>query len=229
MLLAKIQSSISAYKNWLQSVRQHPNLYKWESLQIFQERWNIEDRDPVTMYDSCFQNSENRNLWQSGNWQPKRMMIEFLRADPMTVRLMFEDLYNESKTAEGRCGRFIFGCDELLRDFKRAHVGTVENNHYHDDFKMIALYLAFRYPENYAPYDFPTFQKTLEILGARDIPQQNDIERFFKVTRTLKTFIDKDPEIEPLLQNKLTPHKHYRGKTLLLVDDFCTFLTAEAQ
>lgn len=228
MLLAKIQSSLGAYKSLLQTVHAYPHLYPWESLQVFQERWNPEDRDPALMFDSCFQNSENRSLWQQGNWQPKRIMTEFWRADPMTVRLMFEDLFNESKSIDGRVGRFLFGCDELLRDYKRAHPGTVENNHCHGDYRMIALYLAFRYPETYAPYDFEVFQKTMQQLGAREVPQQNDVERYFKVLKTLQTFIDKDPDIEAALRRQLTPHKHYGGKTMLLAADFCRFVAAEA-
>ena len=49
------------------------------------------------------------------------MMETFWRFDPLTVRLMFDDLFNETREVEGRIGRFLFGCDELLRDYKRAN------------------------------------------------------------------------------------------------------------
>ena len=137
---------------------------------------------------------------------------------------MFDDLFNETRDIEGRIGRFIFGCDEILRDYKRANVSTVENNHYHGDFKMIALYLAFRYPDTYAPYDFPVFQQTLTHFGAHNIPQQNDIGRYFKVQRTLMTFLEKDNGVAKALQAHLQAKRHFFGKTLLLADDFCHFV-----
>jgi hypothetical protein len=93
---------------------------------------------------------------------------------------------------------------------------------------MISIYLAFQYPETYALYDFTIFQKALEYLGARDIPQQNDIARYYKVLKTLQTFLDKDPEIEKALQQHLQVRKHYQGKTMFTVEDFSVFIANNA-
>lgn len=224
MVLSKIQSAISDYKKWLQGLRHHPFVYEWESVQQFQTHWNPDDADPADMFDRSLQNSETRRLWQTENWYPKRQMLEFWRFDARTVRAMFDDLFNETRDVEARVGRFLFGCDTLLRDYKRAHPTSVENNHYHDDYRMIALYLAFRYPEQYAPYDFQVFQRAMTVFQARDIPQQNDLGRYFKVQRTLMTFLEKDGETAKAMQRHLQPRKHFAGKTLLLAEDFCRFV-----
>lgn len=227
MVLSKIQSAIEGYKQWLQQLRHHPRVYKWESVQQFQAHWDPGAPDPAAMFDQSLQNSETRRLWQTENWYPKRMMLEFWQFDPQMVRAMFDDLFNETRQVEGRIGRFLFGCDELLRDYKRAHPTSVENNHYHSDYRMIALYLAFRYPDQYAPYDFDLFVRTLTHLQARDIPQQNDIGRYFKVLRTLLTFLEKDGNVEPAMRRHLNPQQHYPGKTLLLAEDFCCFIAEQ--
>lgn len=227
LLLSKIQSSVIAYKDWLRTLSQHPNVYKWESVQHFQDNWNLDTADPAGMFDSCFQNSETRRLWQADNWQPKHMMHEFWKLDPLTLRLMFDDLFTETRTVDGRVGRFLFGCDTVLRDYKKAKPTSVDNNHYHDDYQMIALYLAFRYPDAYAPYNFLGFQNALTVLSARDIPQQHDLPRYFKVLRTLMTFLDKDPEVELLMRKHLNPKLHFQGKTMLLAEDFCLFMGRE--
>lgn len=225
MVLAKIQSAIAEYKTWLQAQRFHPYVYKWESLQHFQANWNPADPDPAAMYDRSLQNSETRRFWQTESWYPKRMMLEFWRFDPQMVRAMFDDLFAETRDAEARVGRFLFGCDELLRDYKRANSTSVENNHYHNDYRMIALYLAFRYPDQYAPYDFDVFRNALVCFQARDIPNQHDIGRHFKMQRTLMNFLEKDPEVPAAMQRHLHPRKHYAGKTLLLAEDFCRFVS----
>lgn len=224
MVLSKIQIAISEYGDWLQHLRFHPFVYKWESVQEFQTHWNPDDPDPAAMFDRCLQNSETRRLWQTENWYPKRMMLEFWRFDPRTVRAMFDDLFAETRDVEARIGRFLFGCDELLRDYKRAHATSVENNHNHGDYRMIALYLAFRYPDQYAPYDFEAFRNTLIRFQARDIPAQHDPGRYFKVLRTLMTFLEKDPEVAAAMQRHLHPRRHYTGKTLLLAEDLCRFI-----
>jgi hypothetical protein len=227
LILSKIQSAITAYKAWLSSQKQHPHVYKWESVQHFQDNWNLDTADPAAMFDQCFQNSETRRLWQTENWEPKRMMHEFWKSDPLTVRLMFDDLFNETKVVDGRIGRFVFGCDTVLSDYKKAKVVSIDNNHYHGDYQMIALYLAFRYPESYAPYDFLVFQNTMTNFEARDIPQQHDLPRYFKVLRTLMTFLEKDPEVEKYLRKHLNPKLHFQGKTMLLAEDFCRFVATE--
>ena len=225
MILSRIQSAIFDYKNWLNKVKQHPNVYQWESVQHFQDNWSLDTPDPAEMFERCFQNSETRRLWQTENWEPKRMMHELWKFDPLTLRLMFDDLFNETKTVDGRVGRFLFGCDAVLSDYKKAKATSVDNNHYHDDYQMIALYLAFRYPEAYAPYNFQVFQGAMTVLGARDIPQQHDLPRYFKVLRTLTTFLEKDPDVDKLLRRHLHPKRHYQGKTMLVAADFCRFLT----
>ena len=223
MILSNIQTAITAYKKWLTGLRHHPFVHEWESVQIFQNHWETDTSDPAAMFDKCLDNSETRRLWQTEQWQPKRMMLEFWRFEPATVRLMFDDLFNETRDIEARIGRFLFGCDSLLRDYKRAHVASIENNHYHDDYRMIALYLAFRYPEAYALYDFPLFQKALARFGARDLPKENDVVRYFKVLRTLMTFLEKDGGVVPAMQRHLHLRRHFQGKTLLLAADFCRF------
>jgi hypothetical protein len=228
MVLAKINASIADYKKWLMDIKHHPYIHKWESVQHFQDHWNPGEADPVAMFEGCFYNSETRRMWQTENWQPKRLMAEFWRFDPLTVRLMFDDLFNETREVEGRVSRFLFGCDMLLRDYRKTQIKHIENNHDHGDFKMIAIYLAFRYPEAYAPYDFEIFQKAMTRFGANDIPQGHDLPRYFKVLRTLQNFLEKDSEIVLAMQKHLLPRKHFQGKTMLLAEDFCRFV-AEKQ
>ena len=221
MVLSKIKSARTQDKSWLLGIRHHPFVYKGGSVLNFQANQSPSDPDPVAMFDRSLQNSETRRLWQTENWHPKRFMLECWRFDPRTTRAMFDDLFNETRDTEARIGRFLFGCDELLRDYKRAHATSVENNHNHGDYRMIALYLAFRYPDQYAPYDFEAFRNILVRFQARDIPAQHDPGRYFKVLRILMTFLEKDPEVAAAMQRHLHPRRHYTGKTLLLAEDFC--------
>jgi hypothetical protein len=224
MVLSKIQSAITDYAVWLAETRHHPHIHLWESQQIFQNEWNLEISDLPKMYDNSLQNPETKRLWQTESWYPKRMLLEFWKIDASMVKTMFDDLFNETKEIEPRIGRFIFGCDVLLKEYKSSKPATVENNHYHTDFKMIALYLAFRYPDVYAPYDFDVFKRTLEHFQAKDIPQGNDIGRYFKVQRTLMTFLEKNEKVAAGLAKHLHPKRHYNGKSLLVAADFCRFV-----
>jgi hypothetical protein len=225
MVVAKIEAARASYVAWLQSVRHHPRSLWWETVAHWQNNWNPKASDPVAMYDRCLHNSESRRMWQTDTWRPKEMLTLFWQHDPMMVNAIFDDLHNETKSIEGRVSRFVFGMDTLLSDYKRAHPTRIENNHYHSDYKMIAWYLAGQYPDAYgAPYDFDVLSGALARLGARELPQNNDVVRFFKVCRTLMTFLDKDPQVAAAMQRHLSAKRHFNGKTLLLAVDFCHFV-----
>lgn len=221
MQLNKIQQAVESYAVWLEKQKFHPEAYWWETVQTFQHHWNPEAADPAAMFDQAIDNSVTRRPWQTEHWYPKRMMLLFWQTEPQTVRWMFDDLFNETKDAEARIGRFLFGCDTLLADYKRHNPTKIENNHYHDDYRMIGLYLALRFPDNYAPYDFGGFQRTMAFVNARDQPKQNDLPRYNKVMRTLQTFVDKEPRVQASFDRLFDPRKHFTGKSLLAAADLC--------
>lgn len=231
MQLKLLNQQIEAFKQYLCGPRAEERLYIWESQRIFQEHWNLEAPDLVRMYDASLENSRTRRLWRRENYEPKEMMLKFLRQSPEFVRSMFRDLFNEEKSIDGRAQRFVFYCDELLQEYKKAHPRSIENNHYHDDdYHMVFLYLAFRYPEQYALYDFDAFLGTLRRLGVAQLPRTNDLPRFVKVCATLDKLLRKDEGLLELHRQRLArDERYYQGESRLLVYDFFQFCTAPAR
>ena len=221
MNLQKLTDTIGQYKSYLHSNPQHDPYWKWESLKIFHENWDMEALDFRSMYDRSLQNSRTRRLWKRENYEPKDMMLKFIDLNSEFVRYMFQDLFNENKEVDGRIDRFVFHCDELLREYKESRPRSIENSHFHDDnYGMVSLYLAFRYPDLYAPYDFELFRRLLLSLGSRDVPKVNDLGRYFKVMRTVYKFLQKDGEVLETHWQRLNQDKHFEGETLLVAEDF---------
>lgn len=225
MNLQKIQQYISDYKKHLHSTRDFEEGYKWESLQIFQNNWDIEATDFGKMYDASFQNSETRRLWKGDNFFPKEMMLKFIEMTPDFVRNMFRDLFDENKDLENRISRFQFCCDSLLSEYKSKFPLTIENRHFHLENHMISMYLCFRFPEQYSLFEYPAFKQAMINIGVTNVPTPFDIARFFKVARTLSTFLQKDQELINLQKKKLRPQVHFMENTLLLVNDFYIFVS----
>ena len=224
MNLQKIQQYISDYKKHLQSTRDFEEGYKWESLQVFQNNWDIETADFGKMYNASFQNSETRRLWKGDNFFPKEMMLKFIEIAPDFVRNMFRDLFDENKDVENRISRFQFCCDSLLSEYKSKFPLTIENRHFHLENHMISMYLCFRFPEQYLLFEYPPFKQAMINIGVTNLPTQFDITRFFKVARTLNTFLQKDQELVNFHKVKLRPQVHFMENTLLLVNDFYIFI-----
>ena len=229
MQLKKVNHYFEAYKGFLKSAKALDRLYIWESQKIFQENWDLEATNFADMYDLSLQNSQTRRLWKRENYEPKHIMSLFIDLQLDYVLYMFKDLFKEEKSIEGRVDRFVFYCDQLLQDYKQSHPRSIENNHYHDDnYQMISLYLAFRFPDQYTYFDAEGFKILLQKLGSTDIPKTNDFGRFCKVVRTLNKLMAKDAEILELHQKRLLPN-HYQEESLLLIYDFYQFCAYQAK
>ncbi len=230
MQFQRIQKALADYENFLKSGSpSETRLYYWESLRIFQENWNIESTDFAQMFDQSLQNTQTRRLWNRENYEPKRIMLLFISMQSDFVRQLFSDLFNESRDIAGRMDRFVFYCEELLEDYRRMNPVTKENSHFHNDnYQMLSLYLAFRYPERYAPYDFQVFQDLMIRLGSPDIPQNNDPERYFKVMRTLQGLLHKQSNLLQLHEARINAPAYYAGESLLLAFDFACFCTGKS-
>ncbi len=229
MQLKKIEYYLNLYKDFLLRQESVERLFAWESQKIFQDHWDIDAHDFGEMYDRSLENSQTRRLWKREHYEPKRLMLEFIALEPEMVRQAFQNLFNEEKDIEARVDRFVFYCDELLRAYKEKYPRSVENNHYHgDNYAMISLYLAFRYPDKYTLYDHEAFRKLLQLLGSGDIPQAADFARFSKIMRTLYTFLQKKPELLELHQKRLDPRRHLTRESFLLVWDFYQFCVRSA-
>ncbi len=227
MNLQKLNDTIAQYAAFLQSNPQHDPYLPWESQRIFQQHWDVEALDFRTMYDCSLENSRSRRLWKREHYEPKEMMLRFIEMNREFVRQVFQDLFNEGKEIEGRIGRFSFHCDELLAAWHEERPASKLNSHYHNDgYQMVALYLAFRYPNQYVLYDFEVFRKLMELLGSRDLPKVDDLGRYFKVMRTIFGFLKKNEEIFALHAKRVTPGLHYEDETLLVVWDFINVATS---
>lgn len=223
MQVNKLKEHIEQYKKYLQKDRHFKGLYRWEAMDHFQKTWDLDAPDLAAMYDAALQNTRSRRLWKRQAWFPKEMMLKLIALDADFMRHLFRDLFNEEKEITARISRFKFGCDELMGDYKMKHPVSIETNHFHDDFQMVMLYLAFRFPEKYTLFDYPAFHHTMELVGSKDIPSSFDIERFLKITKVLKTFLQKEEEVITWHQRRLPEALGMYADSALLVHDFYTY------
>lgn len=222
MVLDLINLYKEKYKLFLLEGTDYYELYKWESLQNFQDNWNIEADDFLEMYNRSFANEISSNLWASQFFYPKSAMIEFIKLDKERVREMFKSLYNEELDIDKRIDSFVYHCDEMRKIIEKDNSSF--KNHFHDGFRMISVYLSFKYPMTYSIYKFTEFKNFMTMVRAKTIPGTDEIDRFFKVMRTIYSIISKDQELMNIHKELRKDPKYYQGDTLLLAQDlyWCT-------
>lgn len=184
----------------------------YEAVDNFQANWNLESEDLSEMYNASLHSMHSRRWWNREAFEPKKVMLAFCKLEPDFCKHAFRDLFDENKAIDGRVERFVFYCGELLDLLKESSPKSKIRSHYHDkEYQMPFLYLALRFPQQYAPYDFEGFCQFLEKVGSRQIPPTHDLERYPKVVKTLS--------------NMLTKHEIISDYPGMLVYEFMSFVT----
>jgi len=199
MNLKIINNYIAQYKN-IASAPDYDGWRLWELAHQFQTNWDMDAADFRQMFQNSFK--INSPLWYRDGYEPVKAMLRYIDLNEDFVRVMFLDLFNDDKDIAGRISRFQYQMDLLYKEERRKTQKIMP--HYHDDRKMIHTYLAFRYPDKYSLFDFPSFKLFMDKVGSKSAPQREDIERFVKVCKTLKTLILKDEELVELVKNKVS-------------------------
>jgi len=226
MKLESLNRLRDLYKEHLKQPLYPVDLLQWEVLKNFYDHWDPESENFVEMFSQSLQSNISRRLWKNERYLPKEMMVRFIKMDADYVRFAFRDLYNEKYDVENRVDRFIFHCDELLRIYKKKNPLSIENNHY-QDYSIISLYLALKYPEKYARYSYSALKRFLEVSGSLNLPKHNDIGRYFKILKTIDTILSKDEELIKIHPKRLDLRTHYTGKTIFMAADFIFFSSTQ--
>lgn len=220
MEVRKIKNLIAQYKKILLQRKAPKDLYLWEAQQVFQDHWDIDTSDFAAMYEQAINSKQTLRYWKTGQYQPKQMMAYFIEMDVAWVKSMFEDLFNESVEIEARVERFLFLMDETLKMYRSKNPLSIDTNHYHGDYRMISLYLSFRYPTQYAYYQHEDFVRFLQNVHSPKIPLVPDFIRFCKVSNIIYTFMKKEEGLLEIFHSKLLNNTHYTEESRMIVFDF---------
>lgn len=151
-----IDTLISLYKQDL-PIFWKDEKYKWEAVQRFQEKWNIEAKDFASMIKEAI--AKQGNLLNSNNYFPAGMIHNFAVVDQERTREMFRMLFDESKDLAQRIKYFKDEAESI------REIHDNEWKSHYQDLRAISVYLMSRYPEKYYIYKYTELKKTVDILG----------------------------------------------------------------
>lgn len=217
MKVDKINAYKDVFKEHLKVTQTYNELYKYECLKNFQDHWDLGALDLKTMYDKSLTSNISARLWGGSQNSAKSVMLQFLEINKEFVRTMFRDLYNEDKDLGLRISRFKFHCSQMLEEVQQG--GSKLNHHFHND-EEVSVYLAFNAPEKYNLFNYGPFNVMMNRLEAKNIPQEFEIERYFKLCKGLYTMLSKDEELLAIHQEKRSEDIYFGDNTMLLVHDY---------
>lgn len=214
-----LQPFIKKYKSIITSLEDYSEIYKWEAIQNFQNHWDLESTNFISMLETSFPGNEN--LWAGSHFLPINMLKEFANIDKDTVIEALKDLLDEKQDLQQRIPAYISVMDRLLNSNNESS-GRNDKSHYQDA-RAISLLLAFKYPTKHSLFKYSVLKKfceefELEFPKAGHVVQQILVNN--EINRAVKKVLVKDDELIQIHQNRLTPHSFKEDDDNILTQDF---------
>jgi len=206
------------FKEHLRITQSYTELYKYECLNNFQAHWDLAELDLHTNYDSSFSSKISGRLWGGSQNSAKSMMLSFIEMNKEFVRSSFRDLTNENKDFSLRVNRFLLHCKELLAEYK-TKVSDKAIDHLHE-YDEAFLYLCFIEPDKYPLYSYGPFKTMMTRLQVREVPEDFEIDRYYKLSKALYTMLTKDVELLELHKAIIQEYPSQIYPNMLIVDDY---------
>lgn len=204
---------IDEYKLNFDRVNQE-EIYKWKAVKCYQDNWDI---DAENFYEMLLASlSRTKNLLDSGQYFPLRMLVQYAEQRPNEVRQLFRNLYNEDEDLFERIQDFQTSIN-LIND------ELFENKKSYQDPRAIIVYLVLRYPERYFFYKFEMFKQFSEKLELIYKPVKGHLENIGHSNsqcELIRFELSLDQELLKLHKNRITSDCYYDENLNILTQDF---------
>ncbi len=215
-----------AFSKHLQSLFLQQNgkeiTYKWDVISNWKEHFDLDYRVLYESLDKALCSDYSRSLWEGEKHSIKSGLLMLIKENPIFMEAAFQNLFDENKDISMRFNRFLFHCDELL---ETIHKRDDRINTHFQDAHAVSLYLSLEYPEKYCLFQYDLFHSFMEKIGSRNIPVEQDKERFYKMLHAIYIVISKDADFMNGWQF-LVKEANYTGKSLFLISDLMHFTIA---
>ena len=217
----KFEEALGAYKKAFNASHWNVERYKWMAIKNFQDNWDINAEDFLTMFNKA--TDKANNLLSSMNYYPRGMIQEFIRVDKEAVRAAFINLFDESQSLESRIEKFVNDSETLRKKYDKGFW----RNHYQTH-NAITTYLWLKYPDKYYIYKYSLFKKTAVVLGSDYSPKrgqrmQNVVDGF-NLYDDIRARLKGDIELNEIFNSFLDADCYPDPEGITLAIDFGYFL-----
>lgn len=211
---------IQDYKRDFNSV--NPNeIYKWKAIKCFQTEWNPDAADFSSMIVSSLRMTAN--LISSGNYFPFAMLLHYAEKEPLRIKNILLDLFNEEEDLYKRIKNYQ---DETAK-IHNEHFKEAKNTY--QDHRAVLVYLTLKYPERYYFYKFEMFKtasKRLQIDYKPVMGRVENIGQYNLLSSQIKFELSLDQELITLHKNRLSDDCYFDGNLNILTQDFVYYISS---
>jgi len=189
-------------------------IYKWRAVKQFRKAWNPDDENFPKMLENAL--SKTGNLMASGNYFPRRIIIDLANFDPDFIKNSFKRLYDEEQDLFYRIENFQDQIEKLLSSYKPDWKG------FQDD-RAVMVYLTLRFPNIYSFYKFKMFKDFCRKLEHEYDPKpgkKENVTQFLHVCKLVKAELEKNGELINKHFGRLGDEEYIDRSLNILTQDF---------
>lgn len=197
----KLKAVLTQYKQRFSSTQWPAEKYKWIAIKQFQENWDINAPDFAEMWLNA--TGKTDNLLASSYYFPRAMIHDFAIGAPEPLRIMFADLFDESKDLASRVESFQASAEILRQEYG----GESWRQHYQNS-NSISTYLWLRYPDKYYIYKYSEAVEVAKELESDFIPKKgagvDNMIKSFALYDEIRDYLMEDSELNQMFKDELT-------------------------
>lgn len=234
----KLKQYIEAYKANFEQINRE-EIYKWCFVKIFQDNWDINALNFKGMFAKAVADKtitpfsgdkkEANNILETFRYYPRQFLLELIDVEPETVRSLFKNLFDESKSVTERNRDFQEKTQELYNKYKSNPNFSTFSYSYQRNLS-VSYYLFLRYPDKYYISKYKVMKECAEKLNASWIPQKNDkdcenIEKCREFFDSICEVVKEDKDLLALSEKRLKNDMCYPDKNFkILTQDIVWFI-----
>ena len=199
----KLQEILEEYKKSFAGDHWEREKYKWIAVKHFQDNWDIDAEDFVSMLSKSLSITYTKNLLLAKNYFPATMIKNFAEVAPEETRKMFKDLFNEKESIVTRVENFEKEAERIRAEYGKG----AWQSHYQNP-SSISVYLWLRYPDKYYIYKYSIIKSVSEAIEAKYIPirgaKADSLPVFIAFYNEIADYAKSNNELVTIVKNCLT-------------------------
>ena len=214
--LVLLELIIEEYKKDFNTIHKQ-EIYKWKAVKWFQDNWLIDAEDFAAMIEHALVSRMTGNLLDSRNRLPRRMICLMAQKDPVAVRSMFINLYNEDIPLIERIENFIARAEELRQMYDEGSWV----NHFQST-NSVSVYLFLYRPDKYFMFKYQKYRDFAKKINASDVPKKgriSDVQNYFDLCSSILGVVKEDADLLKLSKSRLSDDDYADDNFHILVDD----------
>jgi len=153
------------------------------------------------MLNRAFEKREN--LLGSSYYFPFKVLAEFAKQEPETVRALFQNLYNETLPLNERIAAFQQAFEPFIKRQGEQYSTWRQS---FQDLRAVIVYLTFRFPEKYYLYKSSVYRKFAAYVGyTPKYGKKEQYANYADLCDLVRAVAVKDDKLIAMNRERLTP------------------------